>query len=78
MRASSTTALLYAVKAGMGLGVLPCFTVDATVQRLTPKVLATSEVFLVTTADAKGTARARVVLEALGNMFAQERERLAG
>ena len=78
LRGSSTTALTYAVKAGMGLGVLPCFAADATLVRLTTAVLATSEVFLVTTADARSTARVRVVIDALAAMFARERVRLAG
>ena len=78
LRGSSTTAIVNAVKAGMGLGVLPCFSADRSLERLTPRVLASSEVFLVTTSDAKSTARVRVVLDALANVFAKERARLAG
>jgi DNA-binding transcriptional LysR family regulator len=76
--AGSTTAIVHAVKNGIGVAILPCFMVDVSVARLTPRVLATSEVFLVTTTDAKGVARVRIVLEALAGMFAKERARLAG
>jgi DNA-binding transcriptional LysR family regulator len=75
---SSMTAVVHAVKAGMGVAILPCFTADASLVRLTPRVLTTSETFLVTTADAKGTARVRIVLEALAGIFAKERGWLAG
>lgn len=77
-RATSTTAAMNAARAGMGVAVVPCFTADPSVQRLTPKVVATSEVFLVTTADAKATARVRIVCNALANMFAKEKAMLGG
>lgn len=78
LRGSSTVAVVHAVKAGMGLAILPCFTADPSLVRLTPRVLATSEAFLVTTEDAKGAARVRIVVEALAAMFAKHRARLAG
>jgi DNA-binding transcriptional LysR family regulator len=77
-RATSTTAAMNAARAGMGVAIVPCFTADAAVTRLTPDVVATSEVFLVTTADGKATARVRIVCNALANLFAKEKVALAG
>jgi DNA-binding transcriptional LysR family regulator len=77
-RAASTTAAMNAARVGMGIAVVPCFVADASVQRLTPKVVATSEVFLVTTPDSKATARVRIVCNALANMFAKEKAALNG
>jgi DNA-binding transcriptional LysR family regulator len=77
-RATSTTAAMNAARAGMGVAVVPCFTADATVTRLTPKAIATSEVFLVTTLDSKATSRVRIVCTALANLFAKEKATLLG
>ena len=77
-RATSTTAAMNAARAGMGIAVVPCFTADPSVVRLTPKVIATSEVFLVTTVDGKSAARVRIVCNALANLFAKEKSTLAG
>jgi DNA-binding transcriptional LysR family regulator len=77
-RATSTTAAMNAARAGMGIAVVPCFTADASVTRITPKVVASSEVFLVTTPDGKATARVRIVCNALANLFAKEKATLAG
>jgi DNA-binding transcriptional LysR family regulator len=78
MRGTSTTSVMNAARAGMGIAVIPCFTADASVTRLTTRVLATSEVFLVMTLDGKATARVRIVCNALANLFARERSVLAG
>lgn len=78
LRATSTTAAMNAARAGMGIAVVPCFTSDASVQRIMPKIVATSEVFLVTTADGKATARVRIVCNALANLFEKEKKVLAG
>lgn len=78
LRATSTTAAMNAARAGMGVAVVPCFTADASVERIAPKVIATSEVFIVTTADAKATARVRIVCNALANLFTKEKAMLGG
>ena len=78
MCGGSTTAVMNAARAGMGIAIVPCFTVDGSVTRLMPQVLARSEVFLVTTLDGKATARVRIVCNALANLFARDRSVLAG
>lgn len=77
-RATSTTAAMNAARAGMGIAVVPCFTADATVVRVTPRVVAMSEVFLVTTTEGKSAARVRIVGNALANLFAKDKAMLAG
>jgi hypothetical protein len=46
--------------------------------RLTPNVVATVEAFLVIPPDHRNTARVRLVMDALADLFARERELLAG
>jgi DNA-binding transcriptional LysR family regulator len=48
---SSTPEVARAAKAGMGMAIVRCFTADSALERLTARVLAKSEVFLVTTLD---------------------------
>jgi DNA-binding transcriptional LysR family regulator len=77
-RATSTTAAMNAARAGMGIAIVPCFTADPSVMRITPRVVASSEVFLVTTAESKAVARVRIVCNALANLFATDKATLAG
>ena len=77
-RATSTTAAMNAARASMGIAVVPCFTADPSVRRLTPRVIATSEVFLVTTSDSKSAARVRIVRDALATLFVKDKAMLAG
>ncbi len=79
MRGNSVLAVLNAVKAGLGVAPLPCFMTPGTgLIRLTPGVVTSSEVFLVTAPDLRDLARIKIVLEALSELFARERPLLAG
>jgi DNA-binding transcriptional LysR family regulator len=77
-RGTTVSAALNAAKAGMGVAVLPCFMTDASLERMTPDVVATTEAFLVTTVEARSVARVRIVGDALANMFVRERSLLSG
>lgn len=79
MRGSSVLAVLNAVNAGLGIAPLPCsMTRGSELVRLTPGVVTSSEAFLVTAPDLRDVARIKIVLEALGEVFAQQRALLAG
>ncbi len=80
IRGNSMGAVLNAVRAGMGVGALPCFMVppERDLVRLTPGTVATSEAFLVTAPDLKDVARVKIVLDALAALFVRERALLAG
>jgi len=79
-RGTTGSAVLQAVKAGMGVSVMPCFLAEATpsLRRLSPTNVATSEVFLVYTEDARNVERIRIVVEALAAIFASQKAFLAG
>jgi DNA-binding transcriptional LysR family regulator len=79
-RANSVSAAVQAVRAGLGLSVLPCFMADRepSLQRLTPEVLCETEAFLVVHPSVKEIARVRTVLDALGDLFAREAGVLGG
>lgn len=76
----SVSAVLNAVRAGLGLSVLPCFVVPEapTLVRLTPAVVAKGEAFVVIPPDHKDTARVRLVADALVALFERERALLEG
>ncbi len=79
MRGNSVLAVLNAVKAGLGLAPLPCFMAAGTgLVRLTPGVVTSSEVFLVTAPDLRDLARIQIVLQALSELFVRERALLSG
>lgn len=77
---TSVGSVINAVKAGLGLSLLPCFTVhdDATLVRLTPTIFARVEAFLVIPPEHRGTLRVRLVMEAIAALFQRERALLEG
>jgi DNA-binding transcriptional LysR family regulator len=79
-RGSSTAAVVNAVKAGLGVSLLPCFLVEdlAGLRRLTPNVLAFADVYLAMPPDHRDTVRVHAVADMLAALFASERDRLAG
>ena len=76
----SVPSVMNAVRAGIGLSVLPCFVAhaDAALVRLTPAVVAEVEAFLVIPADHRNTVRVHLVMEAVAALFERERALLAG
>jgi DNA-binding transcriptional LysR family regulator len=76
----SVLSVLNAVRAGIGVSVLPCFAAhgDATLARLTPTVIARAESFLVIPPDHRNTVRVRLVMDALAALFERERMMLDG
>jgi DNA-binding transcriptional LysR family regulator len=80
MRANSIVAAVNAAIVGMGLGVLPCFLADgeAELQRLTPLVLGTRDVYLVVHPDFARVARVRAVMDFVIEVLARDEQRWAG
>jgi DNA-binding transcriptional LysR family regulator len=76
----SVPSVANAVRAGIGVSVLPCFAVshDASLVRLTPRVVAKVEAFLVIPPDHRGTVRVRLVMDAVAALFDRERALLSG
>jgi DNA-binding transcriptional LysR family regulator len=75
----SVMSVLNAVRAGMGVSALPCFSVEEpSLVRLTPEIVAKSEVFVVIPPSHRDTRRVRLVMDAVVALFERERERLAG
>jgi DNA-binding transcriptional LysR family regulator len=77
---TSVASVINAVKAGLGISVIPCFTVheDATLVRLTPAVIARVEAFLVIPPEHRETVRVRLVMDAITALFQRERALLEG
>lgn len=81
LRADSLMVLRDAALAGLGAAVLPCYLADPHpgLRRLrAPGPALESELWLLTHADLRGTARVRALLEHLGAAFAGERDLLEG
>ncbi len=76
----SVPSVMNAVRAGIGLSVLPCFAAhgNASVVRLTPAVVAQTDAFLVIPPDHRNTARVRLVMDAVTALFERERALLSG
>jgi DNA-binding transcriptional LysR family regulator len=76
----SVTSVLTAVRAGMGVSVLPCFVAaeELALVRLTPSVVAMGELFVVIPPKHRDTRRVRLVMDAIVALFERERERLEG
>jgi DNA-binding transcriptional LysR family regulator len=76
----SIPSVANAVRAGLGLSVLPCFAVhgDPSLLRLTPAVVARVEAFLVIPPDHRNTVRVRLVMDAVAALFERERALLGG
>jgi DNA-binding transcriptional LysR family regulator len=80
MTCDSLTAGLNAVRAGLGVSVLPCFLAaeQPTLVRLTPAVVASSDAFVVLPPDHRETVRVKLVADALAALFDRERALLEG
>ena len=76
----SVPSVLNAVKASLGLSVLPCFAAhgEASLVRLTPSLIARGEAFLVIPPDHRDTVRVRLVMDAVTALCAHERKILEG
>jgi len=76
----SVVSVMTAVRAGIGISVLPCFATqgNAALVRLTPTVVAQTEAFLVIPPDHRNTVRVRLVMDAVTALFERERALLAG
>ncbi len=79
-RGVSVGAVVHAVRAGMGVSILPCFVChgETSLRRLTTDVLVEGEAFLVTTSATKGVARVRLVFDALAALFQRDAAIFAG
>jgi DNA-binding transcriptional LysR family regulator len=77
---TSVASVINAVKAGLGISLVPCFTAhaDATLVRLTPAVVAKVEAFLVIPPEHRQTVRVRLVMDAIAALFQRERGLLEG
>jgi len=73
-------AVLNAVRAGLGVSVLPCYAVheDESFVRLSPEVVGRSELYLVIPPDHKTTVRVRYVMDAVIELARRERALLEG
>jgi DNA-binding transcriptional LysR family regulator len=80
IRGNSILAVLNAAIVGMGLAVIPCFMGDGetTLTRVTPEVLGTREIWLVSHPDAARSARVRCVIDFVAAVIGEESERLRG
>jgi DNA-binding transcriptional LysR family regulator len=80
LRATSVIGAMKAVKAGIGVTLLPCFYAhgEPSIRRCSTELLADNEVFIVMTADQKNTARVRIVADALIRLFTEEKKLLSG
>ena len=76
----SVPSVMNAVRAGIGVSVLPCFAAhgNASLVRLTPSVVAQTEAFLVIPPDHRNTVRVHLVMDAVTALFERERALLAG
>jgi DNA-binding transcriptional LysR family regulator len=74
----SVPSVANAVRAGIGVSVLPCFAVhgDTSLVRLTPAVVTHVEAFLVIPPDHRNTVRIRLVMDAVAALFERERAML--
>lgn len=81
-RTNSLVNQLVAAKSGIGLALLPCYLGDgeAGVMRALPELIAEldGELWIVTHADLKGTARVRAFFDIVGEGLARERELFEG
>lgn len=80
-RSSSLVNQLVAVKAGMGVAVLPCYLADPEpdlVRALAPIEAIRPELWLITHADLKYTARVRAFLDVVGAALLKDRPLLEG
>lgn len=76
----SVPSVMNAVRAGIGISVLPCFAAhgNASLVRLTPSIVAETEAFLVIPPDHRHTVRVRLVMDAVTALFERESAQLTG
>jgi len=76
----SVPSVMDAVRAGLGVSVLPCFAAhgNAALVRITPAVVAQTEAFLVIPPDHRNVVRVRLVMDAVTALFERERAVLSG
>jgi len=74
MRGNSILAALNGAIAGMGLSVLPCFLGDteSALQRLTPRVIGSRDIFLVVHPDLARIARIRAMMDFIVGLFEKD------
>lgn len=81
-RTNSVLNQFIAAKSGIGLAVLPCYLGDPEpdLQRMTPAPIPelTGELWIVTHADLRRTARVRAFFDLVGEGLAAQREQMAG
>jgi DNA-binding transcriptional LysR family regulator len=80
MACGDPSSVRAAILAGIGVSVLPCLMAvgEARLRRLSPDVVAITEMFLVIPPDHKNTARVRVTLDHLVAHFDTHRDMLCG
>lgn len=80
LKCDSVAAVMNAVRTGMGVSVMPCFSAvgEPGLVRLTPAVVANGEVFVVIPPTHRDTRRIRVVMDHILTIFENERARFAG
>lgn len=80
LRSREMTDMLAAVVSGAGLAVIPCSLGDAepTLRRLTPKVVATRDIFLVYPREARLSDEVRAVIQFVVDVMREHADRLSG
>jgi DNA-binding transcriptional LysR family regulator len=80
LRSREMTDMLAAAVSGVGLAVLPCSLADGetTLRRLTPKVVATRDIFLVYRREARLSAEVRAVIQFVADVMREHADRLSG
>ena len=81
LRCNSWLSQLAAARAGLGLAALPCFLADPApelIRILPPEPALAGELWLLTHADLRRTARVRAFMETLARGLRRERPRLEG
>lgn len=80
LRSGSIPAAWNAALGGLGIAVVPCFLAlrEEAMQRLTPEVLGTRDVFLVVHPDLVHVTRVRIVMDFFIECFTREADVLAG
>jgi DNA-binding transcriptional LysR family regulator len=81
LRCNSWLSQFAAARAGLGLAALPCFLADPSpelVRVLPPEPALAGELWLLTHADLRRTARVRAFMETLARSLRRERPRLEG
>jgi DNA-binding transcriptional LysR family regulator len=80
LRSREMTDMLAAAASGVGLAVLPCSLADPepTLRRLTPKVVATRDIFLVYRREARMSDEVRAVIQFVVDVMREHAARLSG